>query len=193
MVLKLRQKRKPNLQILWVKFLPIFQNRQEDSLRNVFMAFRHQEIIYSACNRRRHKTDLHRKKGSAAISTTTSSACFWWLTCNCMRPPHCLKWEFTSEQFSRFWCNEAEGWWEYGLDWFSRLRSGRNPILPFTETPPVQRAACALPFEGSLQESTEIIQLIKYPTTSMLFFIFPLPQYILAPKFPMISEYYCTT
>ena len=36
---------------------------------------------------------------------------------------------------------------------------------PFTLTPTVQRAACALPFEGSPQESTEIIQLIKYPPT----------------------------
>ena len=32
MILKLRQKRKPNLQFLWVKFLPIFQSRQEEAL-----------------------------------------------------------------------------------------------------------------------------------------------------------------
>jgi hypothetical protein len=32
MILKLRQKRKHNFQILWVKFLPIFQNRQKEAL-----------------------------------------------------------------------------------------------------------------------------------------------------------------
>ena len=36
---------------------------------------------------------------------------------------------------------------------------------PFTLTPPVQRAACALYFEGSLQESTKIIQLTNHPPT----------------------------
>ena len=35
----------------------------------------------------------------------------------------------------------------------------------FALSPPVQRAACALPFEGSLQESTEIIQLINHSPT----------------------------
>ena len=45
---------------------------------------------------------IYTEKDSAAISTTTSSACFWWLTCNCMRPTCCPKWEFASEQFSRF-------------------------------------------------------------------------------------------
>ena len=36
--------------------------------------------------------------------------------------------------------------------WFElilKITERTNPILPFTETPPVQRAACALPFEGS--------------------------------------------
>ena len=51
--------------------------------------------------------------------------------------------------------------------WTDSQDYGADEILshPFTLTQTVQRAACALPFEGSLQESTEIIQLIKYPTT----------------------------
>ena len=55
--------------------------------------------------------------------------------------------------------------------WTGSQDYGADEILshPFTLTPPVQRAACALIFEGgkgvSLQESTEIIQLINYPPT----------------------------
>ena len=45
----------------------------------------------------------------------------------------------------------------------ARLFNSYFPSL--FKTPPVQRAACALHFEGSLQKSTEIIQLIKYLPT----------------------------
>ena len=51
--------------------------------------------------------------------------------------------------------------------WTDSQDYGSDEILshPFTVISPVQRAACAMHFVGSLQESTEIIQLIKYLPT----------------------------
>ena len=51
--------------------------------------------------------------------------------------------------------------------WTDSQDYGADEILshPFALTPPVQRAACALHFEGSLQEPTEIIKLTNHPPT----------------------------
>ena len=53
------------------------------------------------------------------------------------------------------------------MGWTDSQDYGADEILshPFTLTQTVQRAACALYFEGPLQESTEIIQLINHPPT----------------------------
>jgi hypothetical protein len=53
------------------------------------------------------------------------------------------------------------------MGWTDSQDYGADEILshPFTLTQTVQRVACALPFEGSFQESTEIIQLIKHQPT----------------------------
>ena len=58
--------------------------------------------------------------------------------------------------------------------WTDSQDYGSDEILfhPFALTPPVQRAACALHFQGSPQEPTEIVHLIKYRTLFLTYHIF---------------------
>ena len=71
--------------------------------------------------------------------------------------------------------------------WTDSQDYGADEILfhPFALTPTVQRAACALHFEGSPQESTEIVHLIKYRTLFLTYLTFPKG---VTPDFPSESS-----